>query len=223
MSMTAILFFAESTLARMNRAAVFALAQVFVRVELLKQRRQVAHDAFQFHFRAMHELMTVLAIPLETIQSTLWTRHLNHHANSSCSTLRGMPHVFRKQKDFTFLDWKFDGRLARRFHQTKNDVAFQLVKELLGWIVVVISALVGTSDHSHHHLAVFPYLRVAHRRLELFLVVLYPALKIECLQFLDRWHSCSYCSGLYATTRISTSRCGCGNWCTATVVRAGPS
>src|ERR1700723_2868653 len=199
----------------MNRAAVFALAQVFVGVELLQQRWQIAHDAFQLHFRAIHELVTALAIPLEPIQITLLTRYLDHHPNSSRSTLRGMPHVFRQQKDLTFLDWQVNGRVAHCFHQTKKNVAFQLVKELLGWIVVIVAALVGASDHSHHHLAVFPYLRVTHRRLELVLVFLYPTLKIECLHFLDRRHSSSYFAGLYATTRLSTSKSGCGNWCKA--------
>jgi hypothetical protein len=34
----------------MNRAAVFALAQVLVAVELLKQGRQIAHNTLQFYF-----------------------------------------------------------------------------------------------------------------------------------------------------------------------------
>jgi len=38
----------------MNRATVFALAQTFIAVELLKQGRQIAHDALQFHFRAVN-------------------------------------------------------------------------------------------------------------------------------------------------------------------------
>jgi hypothetical protein len=39
--------------AGMNRAAVLALAQTFVGVELLKQRRQIFDNTLQFDFGAM--------------------------------------------------------------------------------------------------------------------------------------------------------------------------
>ena len=65
--------------AGMYGAAVFALAEIFVAVELLEERRQVAHDALQFHFCAMHKLMTTVAVPLESVERALGSRHLDHY------------------------------------------------------------------------------------------------------------------------------------------------
>src|SRR5207302_1928114 len=48
--------------AGMDRAAMLARAQALAAVELLKQGRQIAYDALQLYFRAMHQLMTILAI-----------------------------------------------------------------------------------------------------------------------------------------------------------------
>src|SRR5579864_1226988 len=69
--------------AGMYGAAVFALAEIFVAVELLEEWRQVAHDALQFHFCAMHKLMTILAVPLEAVERSFGPRHLNYHADCS--------------------------------------------------------------------------------------------------------------------------------------------
>ena len=198
--------------AGMNRATVFALAQILVAVELLKQRRQVAHNALQFYFRAMQQLMTVLAIPFESIQRALGARHLHHHADAARLPLRRMPHVLRQQKDLALFDRNLERRLARSLHDAKKNVALQLVEKFFGRIVVIIAPLVGTSDHGHHHLAVLPHLRISHGRFEFFFVLFDPGLKVERLEVLDGRHRNSYFSGLYAIARISISKCGCGNW-----------
>ena len=44
-----------------------------------------------------------------------------------------------------------------------------------------------------------------------------------CIRFQSVRPPVGGASGFHATAFISTSRCGCGNWCTATVVRVGPS
>src|SRR5271163_1301692 len=102
-----------------------ALAQTFVAVEFFEQRRQVAHDAFQFHFGAMHQLMTALAEPLESVDYALGARHLDHHSETSGGPLRRMAHVFGQEKNLTFLDRNLDRRLAWSFHQPQHYVALQ--------------------------------------------------------------------------------------------------
>src|SRR3954469_16230353 len=133
-----------------------------------------------------------------------------------------MPHVFGKKKYLTFFDRNFDRRLPCRLHQTQRDVPLELIKKLFSGIVMIIASLVGTADHSDHHFTILPHLGIPHWRFEHLFILFNPLLKIKRFQLLDRRHVRSY-SGLYASARISISRCGCGNWRTATVVRAGPS
>src|ERR1700723_3291215 len=168
--------------------------------------------------------MTLLAIPFKPIPCALRAWHLHYHSDAALLQLLGrMPHVLGQQKDLALSDRNLERRLAGSLHDAKKNVALQLVEKFFGWIVVIIAPLVGTSDHGHHHLAIFPHLRISHRRFELFFVFFNPSLKIDRLERLNGRHRHSYFSGLYAIARISISRCGCGNWCTATVVRAGPS
>src|ERR1700680_693879 len=196
----------------MTPATVFALAQILVAVELLKQRRQIAHDTPQLYFCPVQQMMTDLAIPFKSIQRALGAWHLHHHSDAACRPLWRMPHVFWQQKDLALVYRNLDRRLARSIHGANKNVALHLVEKLFGRIIVIIAALVGTSDHGHHHLAVLPHLRIAHRWFELFFVLFNPGLKVERLEVLDGRHRNSYFSGLYAMTRISISKCGCGNW-----------
>src|SRR5579863_5039272 len=207
----------------MHRAAVLTLAQTLVAVELIKQRRKVAHNAFQFHFRAMHQLVAVRAVPFETVENALWTRHLHHHPDAAGHALRRMPHMFGQQENLAFFDGNFKRRLSRFFHHANRNIALQLVEELFRGIVVIIASLVRSPHDRDHHLAVFPHLRITDRRLEFVFVLFDPRLKVESPQAAYGWHRLSYFTGLLAKARISISKCGCGNWCTATVVRAGPS
>src|SRR5262249_12960304 len=144
-------------------AAMLALAEVFVAVELLKERRQVAHNASQFDLCAMQEIVTILAVPLETVRFVLRPWHLDHHTHGSrLQSLWRMSHVLGQQENFSFLDWHFDRRFSWSLDEPQKDVALQLVEELLGRIIVIIPPVVGTANHGHHHLSIFPHLRVAH-------------------------------------------------------------
>src|SRR6266446_6091330 len=113
-----------------------------------------------------------------------------------------------QQKDLTLLNRNFNRRLAGSFHQAKENVALQLIEELLGRIVMIVSPMVRSPHDSHHHFAVLPNLRIPYRRLELLFVFLNPSLKVEGLQASNGWHCVSYLPGLYATARISISKCG---------------
>src|SRR5579871_6815446 len=164
----------------MHCSAVLALAEILVAVELLKKRRQVAHDALQFHLSPTNEVITILAIPLKAIQFALWPRHLDHYTHSSrLQSLWRMPHVFRQQKNFSLLDRYFNRRLSWSLDQPQKDVALELIKEFLGGIVMIVSPVIRTANHGHHHLSVFPHLGVAYRRLELLFILFNPIVKIE--------------------------------------------
>src|SRR4029077_17202026 len=128
--------------AGMNRATMFAFAQRFVVVELIKQRRQVAHYALQFHLRAVEQLVAIRAVPLETVKSSFGARHLDDDADTSRLSLRRVPRVFWQQEDAAFIDWNFQRGVARRFHHANKNIPFQLIKEFFGRVVMVISPLI---------------------------------------------------------------------------------
>src|SRR5260370_681368 len=107
----------------MNRATMLALAKTFVAVESLKQGRQIANNALQLHFRAMHQLMTILAIPFESIHRTLWTRHLDDDADASLlQSLRRMPLMFGHKKNLALSDRNLKRWLARSLHDAKKNI-----------------------------------------------------------------------------------------------------
>src|SRR5271169_5810388 len=97
-----------------------------------------------------------------------------------------------QKENFTFLNGYVLWRLTRLFDDAQNDVTFQLIEELFRGIVMIVAALVRATDYSDHKLAVFPYLRVAHRRLQLVPVFVYPALQVEGLQGSDGRHPYSF-------------------------------
>ncbi len=104
-----------------------ALTESFTAVEPLEERRQVLNDTLQLHLRAMQQLVTVLAIPFEAVESAFGSRHLHYHADSSrLQPLRRVPHVFRQKKNLALLDRNLDRRFAGRRHDTEKNVAFEL-------------------------------------------------------------------------------------------------
>src|SRR4029077_1879182 len=131
--------------AGMNRATVFAFAQGFVVVELIKQRRQVAHYTLQFHLRPVQQLVAVRAIPFETVESSFGAWHLDDNADTSRLSLRRVPRVFWQQEDVAFIDWKFQRGFARRFHHANKNISFQLIKEFFGRVVMVVLPLIWSA------------------------------------------------------------------------------
>src|SRR3981081_529929 len=91
--------------AGVNRPTVFALAQRFIVVELIKERRQVVDNALQFYLRAVQQLVAVRAIPFEAIESSLRAWHLDDNSNTSRLPLRRAPHVFWQQQDVAHAEW----------------------------------------------------------------------------------------------------------------------
>jgi hypothetical protein len=72
----------------MDRATVFTFTQNRVAVKLVEKWWKVANYAFQLHFRPMQQLMTVLAVPFESVDSAFGAWHLDHNANASSNALR---------------------------------------------------------------------------------------------------------------------------------------
>src|SRR5579863_5224923 len=131
----------------------------------------------------MYQLMTVLAVPFEAVQSALRARHFDDHADGSfLQSLRRMAHVLGQKKDFALFDWNFKRRLARSLHEPKKNIALQLIEKFFGRIVMIIAPIVGPAHNRDHHLAVFPNLRISYWRLEFFSVLFDPAHEVESLQ-----------------------------------------
>jgi hypothetical protein len=175
----------------MHRSALFAFAELFRGIEFLKQWRQVFHDALQSHFGSMEQRMTGGAIPFEGIELTFRSRHLDDHADRIRAALWRVSNVLWQQEDFSLANGHFDGRLAGLLYQSQHNVAFKLIKEFFGWIVVVVAALVGPANDRHHEFAVFPHLRIADWRLEFVAILIDPALQVESLERVNRWHFAS--------------------------------
>src|SRR3982074_1006807 len=89
--------------AGMNRATVLAFTQGFVVVELIKQRRQVAHYTLQLHLRSVQQLVAVRAVPFETVKSSFGAWHLDDDADTSRLSLWRVPSVFWQQEDVALI------------------------------------------------------------------------------------------------------------------------
>src|ERR1700751_3755131 len=127
----------------MNRAAMLALAEALVAIELLEQWRKIPHDAFQLDLGAMQQLVAVLAVPLEPIQRPFRPWHFDHNTDRSrLQALRRVTHMLGKQEYLPFLNRDFERRLARRFHQAKKNIALQLIKEFFRRVVVIIAPVI---------------------------------------------------------------------------------
>src|SRR5436853_7306331 len=123
--------------------------------------------------------MTVLAIPFESIESAFRARHFDDHTDAPSLPLRRMPHVLRQKKNVAFFDWDLKWRFARTLHNAEENVSLELVEEFLCRIIMIVTSLVGAADYGHHHFPIFPHLRIANRRLELFSIFFNPCLEIE--------------------------------------------
>src|SRR5262249_35093449 len=164
-------------LARVNGAAVLALARLFVGVEGLVERRQVLHQVLHFHLDAVDQRMAFEAIPFEGIE-LVGPRRLDHEADRAfLRSLRTVADMRRQQENLSFANG--DVVEIAVVHDLEQHIPFELVEELLHRIVVIIRALVRPADDLYGHLAVLGNPLVAHRRLEQMLVLFDPVLKIE--------------------------------------------
>src|SRR5271167_45169 len=186
--------------------AVPASARFLAAVELLEDRRKVTHNALEPHFRSMHEIVAVWAIPFKGVQRALGARHLDHKSDSVGLTLRRVANMLGKKENLSFLNGDVLWRLAGVLDDAQKNVALELVEELLSRIVMIVAALVRATDNSDHELAVFPHLRVTNGRLQFVPVFVYPALQVERFQGSDGRHSYSFFLALSLSMGLVSDR-----------------
>ena len=113
----------------------------------------------------MHEAAAIEAIPLERIFLTRGTLGLDDKSDTAGHrTLWRVPDVLRQEEDVAFLD--NDIVEFALVENLQHHVAFELVKEFLDRVVVIVGALVRTAHDERHHVGVFPDLLVADGRLQ---------------------------------------------------------
>src|SRR6266704_3859269 len=98
-----------------------------------------------------------------------------------------MANVLRQKEHFSLPHRKFNRSLPRLFDQAQYDVAFQLIEEFFRRIVMVVAALIRSTNDGDHELPVLPNLRVSDGRLEFVAVLVDPALQVKGLKRFDRW------------------------------------
>src|SRR5271169_5751051 len=124
-----------------NGAAIPTPARFLATVELLEDGRKVAHNALELHLRSMHPVVAVRTVPLEGVQRTLRSRHLDHKSDCVGLALRRVANMLGQKENFTFLNGYVLWRLTRLFDDAQNDVTFQLIEELFRGIVMIVAAL----------------------------------------------------------------------------------
>jgi hypothetical protein len=95
-----------------------------------------------------------------------------------------MGHTGRQKKNLAFV--------YRYILQTpfvidfQGHIAFHLIKELFTAIDMIISSFIGSADDHDDKFAVFPNKLIADRRFEQMTILVYPALKVDCLKATHR-------------------------------------
>jgi hypothetical protein len=121
---------------------------------------------------------TTLAVPNKSILLTLFSIYFHDEANSTCRPSGRMRNPGRKKKNFPL----FYGNISvyAVFYYFKDDIAFQLVKKLFGFIVMVILSAVGAAHYHHNKIVIaFVYLLVSNRWFQQMPVLINPAFEIK--------------------------------------------
>jgi len=167
---------------RMHRAARGAAPLLRRRaVEAFIDARQVVDDALKLDFRAIHQVTAFRAVPLEGIDGAQRPGALDHRAQAvGLGTLGRVANMGGQEEDVALV--QVDAfELAAVCHQ-QVCIAFELVKVFLERIVVEVRPLIGSADHGHDQVRVFPDLLVSDRRLEQVLVLGNPLGEIDGFQ-----------------------------------------
>ncbi len=137
----------------------------------------------------MNLLAAVEAEPLEAVAVLGAARAFDHEPDRARDrALRRMAHVRRQHEDLALTDGHVvDLSVLGDLH---DDVAAQLVEELLHRVVVEIHALVWTAHDLHRHAGVLEHQLVGDGGLQEVLVGLDPFLEIEGFEA-GMQHSCS--------------------------------
>src|SRR6266705_4665601 len=120
----------RSAFPRVDCAALAARAKPLACVELLEERRKVAHDTLQLHLHPVQGVVTFLAVPLEAVFDALGSGALDDEADAAgFGALWRMPQVRRQKEDRAFLQIESPGLAV--LHDIEKGVALHLIEEFL--------------------------------------------------------------------------------------------
>src|SRR5579862_3674733 len=162
----------------MDGATAGTGTSVAVAVEGLEERRQIAHDAGQLNFDAMHAVATAEAVPLESVPLAFRPLRLDHQAHrAGYRPLGRMPDMRRQQEDIALADRHVV--MPAAVDDLQDHVAFELIEEFLRRIVMEVRPLVGSADDRHHQPGIGPDLLVPDGRPQQMAMRLDPGPEVE--------------------------------------------
>ncbi len=172
-----------------------------IAVKALKDWRELTDDVGQRQELLVQLVAAGFAEPhkgIEFIGQVALT--LNHQSHSVGWTLRGMGRARWEEEDFSLLDMDIAGlSIVDNLH---DDVALDLVEELLALIIVVVLAVVWSTHDHNDEFRVLIHLGIADRGLEQVAVFIDPGMKIEGA--LDRHAKLTQTIGWYIRSHKST-------------------
>ncbi len=127
--------------------ALFARAQFLRRIKLTKARKKILFDIFQVEPVLMQFTVAIVAIPNQSVEHIyVFSLAFNYQPDGISRPLRTVWCIGGQKKHFTFFD-RYINRLTILLYPDIY-LPFELVKQLFGFIVMVIFPGVRTTyDH----------------------------------------------------------------------------
>lgn len=174
---------------------------ILVAVEAFEDWRELTDDVGQRQELLVQLVATGFAEPHKCIEFVGQVAlALNHQTHTVGWTLRGMGRARREEEDLSLLDMDIAGlSIVDDLH---DDVALELIEELLALIIVVVLAIVRSTHDHDDEFRVLIHLGIADRGLEKVAVFIDPRMKIESA--LDRHVKLTQTIGWYIRSHKST-------------------
>ncbi len=174
---------------------------LLVAIEALKDWRELTDDVGQRQELLVQLVAAGFAEPHKGIEFIGQVAlALNHQTHTVGWTLRGMGRARREEEDLSLLDMDI-ARLSI-VDNLHDDVALELIEELLTLIIVVVLAVVRSTHDHDDEFRVLIHLGIADRGLEQVAVFIDPGMKIEGA--LDRHAKLTQTLGWYIRSHKST-------------------
>lgn len=166
----------------MQMPAIFAGAELFGTVEFFEDRLHLGGNIGHEKILFVNFAAAVGAIPKQAIGHAGLPNFFDDEADGIGFALRRMRNFSGQEENFTFLDGDVD-RLAV-FDEAQHHVTFQLVEELLRFIVVKIGPRIGSAhDHDDKVVGFRPYRLVSDGWLEQVAIFVDPIFEAEGREF----------------------------------------
>ena len=148
-------------------------------IEILEPGLKILFDIVQYKPVFVQKVVAIFTIPLEAVLHLAVFAFAFYHQTHGIWASPGLVgHIGWQKKHFSLLNWNRNG-LAFFLHP-HFDIAFELVKELLGFVVVVIFTRVRTTyDHHDVVACIVVQVFITDGGFENIPVVGYPLLEIE--------------------------------------------